>query len=33
MCLWPRFKYPLSYLIYSDSFNALPDAVKQYVYE
>jgi hypothetical protein len=26
------FKYPLSYLIYSDSFNALPDTVKQYVY-
>ncbi len=26
------FKYPLSYLIYSDSFNALPDSVKQYVY-
>jgi len=26
------FKYGLSYLIYSDSFNALPDSVKQYVY-
>lgn len=26
------FKYPLSYLIYSESFNALPDAVKQHVY-
>ena len=26
------FKYPLSYLIYSDSFNALPDGVKRYVY-
>ena len=26
------FKYPLSYLIYSDSFNALPDPVKQHVY-
>ncbi|HZR23620.1 MAG TPA: hypothetical protein VFA59_08545, partial [Vicinamibacterales bacterium] len=26
------FKYPLSYLIYSESFNALPDSVKQYVY-
>ena len=26
------FKYPLSYLIYSDSFNALPDIVKEYVY-
>ena len=27
------FKYPLSYLIYSDSFNALPQAVKSYVYD
>jgi hypothetical protein len=26
------FRYPLSYLIYSDSFNALPPPVKQYVY-
>ena len=26
------FKYPLSYLIYSDSFNALPATVKQHVY-
>ncbi|HVB38299.1 MAG TPA: hypothetical protein VND92_07165 [Vicinamibacterales bacterium] len=26
------FTYPLSYLIYSDSFNALPDVVKDYVY-
>ena len=26
------FKYPLSYLIYSESFDALPDSVKQYVY-
>jgi hypothetical protein len=26
------FKYPLSYLIYSDSFNALPDSVKQHIY-
>ena len=26
------FKYPVSYLIYSDSFNALPDSVKQYIY-
>lgn len=26
------FKYPLSYLIYSDGFEALPDVVKQYVY-
>jgi hypothetical protein len=26
------FRYPLSYLIYSDSFNALPAAVKQYVF-
>lgn len=26
------FKYPLSYLIYSDSFNALPASVKQHVY-
>ena len=27
------FKYPLSYLIYSDSFNDLPDIVKSYVYK
>ncbi len=27
------FKYPLSYLIYSDSFNALPEIVKTYVYD
>jgi hypothetical protein len=27
------FKYPLSYLIYSNSFDALPDVVKQYVYQ
>ena len=27
------FRYPCSYLIYSDSFNALPDLVKQYVYQ
>jgi hypothetical protein len=27
------FRYPCSYLIYSDSFNALPPAVKQFVYE
>lgn len=26
------FKYPLSYLIYSDGFNGLPDYAKQYVY-
>jgi hypothetical protein len=26
------FKYPLSYLIYSEGFDALPQAVKQYVY-
>ncbi len=26
------FTYPLSYLIYSDSFNALPEPVKQHVY-
>ena len=26
------FKYPLSYLIYSESFDALPAAVKDYVY-
>jgi hypothetical protein len=26
------FKYPLSYLIYSDGFNGLPDNAKQYVY-
>jgi hypothetical protein len=26
------FRYPLSYLIYSDSFNALPDSVKEHVY-
>jgi hypothetical protein len=26
------FRYPLSYLIYSDSFDALPSAVKAYVY-
>jgi hypothetical protein len=26
------FTYPLSYLIYSESFNALPDIVKAYVY-
>jgi hypothetical protein len=25
-------KYPLSYLIYSDSFNQMPDVLKQYVY-
>lgn len=27
------FKYPVSYLIYSDQFNALPDLVKDYVYQ
>jgi hypothetical protein len=27
------FAYPLSYLIYSESFNALPDIVKDYVYD
>ena len=26
------FTYPLSYLIYSESFDALPDIVKTYVY-
>jgi hypothetical protein len=26
------FRYPLSYLIYSDGFQALPDAAKQAVY-
>jgi hypothetical protein len=26
------FKYPLSYLIYSESFDALPQTVKSYVY-
>jgi hypothetical protein len=26
------FRYPLSYLIYSDGFDALPPAVKIYVY-
>jgi hypothetical protein len=26
------FKYPLSYMIYSKAFDALPDHVKQYVY-
>jgi hypothetical protein len=26
------FRYPCSYLIYSDSFDALPELVKQYVY-
>jgi hypothetical protein len=26
------FSYPLSYLIYSESFNALPQIVKSYVY-
>jgi hypothetical protein len=26
------FRYPLSYLIYSESFDAMPDAVKTYVY-
>jgi len=26
------FKYPLSYLIYSDGFEALPDMMKEYVY-
>jgi hypothetical protein len=26
------FKYPLSYLIYSDAFDALPAVTKQYVY-
>jgi hypothetical protein len=26
------FRYPLSYLIYSESFDALPDVVKNYVY-
>jgi hypothetical protein len=26
------FRYPLSYLIYSESFDALPEAVKSYVY-
>jgi hypothetical protein len=26
------FKYPCSYLIYSESFNQLPDEVKDYVY-
>lgn len=27
------FRYPLSYLVYSESFNALPDIVKQHVYQ
>jgi hypothetical protein len=27
------FKYPLSYLIYSDGFKGLPDYAKQYVYQ
>jgi hypothetical protein len=27
------FAYPLSYLIYSESFNTLPDIVKEYVYD
>jgi hypothetical protein len=27
------FTYPLSYLIYSESFNALPEIVKSYVYQ
>lgn len=27
------FRYTLSYMIYADSFNGLPDVVKQYVYE
>ena len=27
------FRYPCSYLIYSDDFNALPSAVKQYIYD
>lgn len=27
------FKYPLSYLIYSDGFNGLPTATKQFVYQ
>jgi hypothetical protein len=27
------FRYPCSYLIYSDSFDALPATVKQYIYE
>lgn len=27
------FRYPCSYLIYSDSFNALPAAVRDYVYQ
>ena len=26
------FRYPLSYLIYSESFDALPDEMKDYVY-
>ena len=26
------FKYPCSYLIYSDAFNALPTVAKEYVY-
>ena len=26
------FKYPLSYLVYAESFDALPDSVKRYVY-
>jgi hypothetical protein len=26
------FKYPCSYLIYSDAFGALPDPVKQHIY-
>lgn len=27
------FKYPLSYLVYTDAFDALPDLAKQYVYQ
>jgi len=27
------FKYPLSYLVYSEAFDALPAATKTYVYE
>jgi hypothetical protein len=26
------FKYPLSYLVYSEQFDALPEPVKDYVY-
>ena len=27
------FRYPCSYLIYSKAFDALPDEVKEYVYQ